>query len=57
MKQEAGFPASGSKTSGAAKLVAPIMVKTAPKKPVGPITYKVSKGSDVFWSGKAVRKG
>lgn len=25
------------------------------KKPVGPMTYSVSKGSDVFWSGKLLK--
>ena len=26
------------------------------RKPVGPMTYQVSRGSDVFWSGKASPK-
>ena len=30
--------------------------RPAAKKPLGPLTYTVSKGSDVFWSGTSLRK-
>ena len=31
--------------------------KPAVHKPVGPVTYTVTRGSDVFWSGKQGTRG
>ena len=44
-------PAAGIRT-GAGQTVS----QSQGKKPIGPMTYSVSKGSNVFWSNKAGRK-
>ena len=46
--------AEGPKTPPVGKLVG--RQKPVPKKPVGPMTYTLSKGSDVFWPGKRAAK-
>ena len=57
MKQGETVRANGGPVAKqSAKPVGSGLSKATPPKPVGPMTYQVSKGSDVFWSAKASRK-
>ena len=56
MKAYESARSTSSKTPSVGVKPSPGQSPSQGKKPVGPMTYSVSKGSNVFWSGKDARK-